>query len=111
MTHALFFQAGGEVVMSMEMWWRSAALEALQAFVLGPLKEASKAEATKLQKSVVALMQPTFEAISASPALQVNFSDSLHLRVICHSLLPLRHSLFVLLSGHAFAPTCSFSLH
>eukprot|EP00884_Botryococcus_braunii_P001693 jgi/Botrbrau1/11524/Bobra.0393s0003.2 len=62
--------AGGEVVMSMEMWWRSAALEALQAFVLGPLKEASKAEGTKLQKSVVALMQPTFEAILASTALQ-----------------------------------------
>lgn len=64
-------QASGETVMSMEMWWRSAAIEALQGFVLGAVRTASRSDAAKLHKSVVALLKPVLDAILVSPALQV----------------------------------------
>ncbi len=55
----------------MELWWRSAALEALRAFVLRPLCASPPAEQSRLQKQVAALLQPTLLAVTTSPVLQV----------------------------------------
>lgn len=56
--------------MAMEMWWRAAALEALQAFVAGPLRQAGAVEQAQLARSIGQLLQPTLEAICAHPAMQ-----------------------------------------
>ena len=67
---------GGEAELAAEMWWRAAALEGLQAFVLGPLRQAVGAEQARLARSVAQLLQPTLEAICAHPALQVRAISS-----------------------------------
>ncbi|KAK9865210.1 hypothetical protein WJX84_003181 [Apatococcus fuscideae] len=63
-------QAGGEGVLAMELWWRCAALEALQAYVMSQLALCSRQEGIKMQKTVASLLQPTLDAIMASPGLQ-----------------------------------------
>ncbi|KAK9820084.1 hypothetical protein WJX72_005985 [[Myrmecia] bisecta] len=62
--------AGGEAIMAMEMWWRAAALEALLAFVKGPLAQARRSESTKLQRAIGTLLQPTLDAVCSAPSLQ-----------------------------------------
>ena len=61
--------------MATEMWWRAAALEGLQAFVVGPLRQALGTEQARLARCVAQLLQPTLESICAHPALQVRFFD------------------------------------
>jgi len=63
-------QAGGEAELAMQMWWRAAALESLQAYVAGPLRKADPMEQANLARSVAALLQPTLAAVSAHPPLQ-----------------------------------------
>ena len=66
----LYTQAGGEAELAMQMWWRAAALESLQAYVAGPLRKADPTEQANLARSVAALLQPTLAAVSAHPPLQ-----------------------------------------
>lgn len=63
-------QAGGEEELALEMWWRTAALDALQAYMVGPLATADSAEQARLQRILVQLLSPTLDAISAHTALQ-----------------------------------------
>jgi len=63
-------QAGGEAELAMQMWWRAAALESLQAYVAGPLRKADPMEQANLARSVAALLQPTLAAVSAHAPLQ-----------------------------------------
>ena len=65
------WQAGGESQLAMELWWRSAALEALRAFTVRPLRACPPAEQSRLQKQVAALLHPTLAAVMTSAALQV----------------------------------------
>ena len=51
--------------------WRAAALEALHAFIAGPLAAAPPAQCAALQEGVAALLAPTLDAICACPPLQV----------------------------------------
>lgn len=62
---------GWDIETAAEMWWRASALEALQAFILGPLTSAGRAGSRKLQESIAALLAPTLEIISSTPPLQV----------------------------------------
>ena len=55
----------------MELWWRCAALEALQAYVMSQLALCTRQEGIRIQKTVASLLQPTLDAIMASPVLQV----------------------------------------
>ena len=58
-------------MLAMEVWWRCAALEALQAYVMSQLALCTRQEGIKMQKTVASLLQPTLDAIMASPVLQV----------------------------------------
>ena len=69
-------QVGGEGVLAMELWWRCAALEALQAYVISQLALCTRQEGIKMQKTVASLLQPTLDAIMASPVLQVMAHDT-----------------------------------
>jgi hypothetical protein len=54
--------------------WRAAALEALQAFIAGPLRGAAEKlpdQARALQERATQLLAPTLDAICSSPPLQV----------------------------------------
>ncbi|CAL8466413.1 g5949 [Coccomyxa elongata] len=53
-----------------EMWWRASALQALQAFALGPLATAPRPEAERMQETIAALLAPTLDIISSLPPLQ-----------------------------------------
>lgn len=57
--------------MAMELWWRSAALEALKALLLSPLMPNAGAESERLQRRIAAMLQPTLTIVLASPVLQV----------------------------------------
>lgn len=57
------------------MWWRAAALDALQAYIAGPLATADSEEQARLQRTLVQLLSPTLDAISAHAALQVRLSS------------------------------------
>lgn len=65
-------QTAAENDLASELHWRIAALEALHAFVVGPCSQASPSQAATLISASAALLQPTLDAICASPALQVN---------------------------------------
>lgn len=60
----------------MELWWRCAALEALQAYVMSQLALCTRQEGIKMQKTVASLLQPTLDAIMASPVLQVSAPEA-----------------------------------
>lgn len=60
-----------EAAMAVELWWRGSALEALRAFVLGPLAQAGRSESVRLQKTIGSLLQPTLDAVSSAPAIMV----------------------------------------
>ena len=66
----LVYRAGGEGVLAMELWWRCAALEALQAYVMSQLALCTQKDGIRIQKTVASLLQPTLDAIMASPVLQ-----------------------------------------
>ena len=53
------------------MWWRAAAVDALQAYVAGPLALADAAEQGRLQRTLAQLLAPTLEAICSHAAMQV----------------------------------------
>lgn len=55
----------------MELWWRAAALEALQAYMAIVLPQATRTNTAKLQRLLGSLLQPTLDAVFSSPALQV----------------------------------------
>ncbi len=59
-----------------EVQWRVAALEALHAFVLGPCTNCGPLQAATLTATCASLLQPTLDAICATPALQVMFQGS-----------------------------------
>ncbi len=69
-------QSGGEAELAMEMWWRAAALDALQAYVVGPLSRAEGQEAARLQRTIALLLAPTLEATCSHAAMQVCYSRS-----------------------------------
>ncbi len=64
-------QAEGEAVLAMEVLWRAAGLEALQAYMASVLPQAGRAHNARLQRLLGSLLQPTLDAVFASPALQV----------------------------------------
>lgn len=66
--------------MSMELWWRAAALEALKALILSPLVTSSTPDSSRLQRRLAAILQPTLAVVLASPLLQVlrNPSHAIH---------------------------------
>ena len=82
-------QAAAESDLLTELQWRIAALEALQAFVVGPCARATALQAASLAASCASLLQPTLDAICAAPALQV-LPTGLQLVTtsFCSSLLP-----------------------
>ena len=55
----------------MELWWRTAALQALAACVQGPLAQAFRSAQASLHKRAVALLKPTLDVLTAHAALQV----------------------------------------
>ena len=61
---------GWDIETAAEMWWRASALEALHAFILGPLASARRAESRKLQETIALLLGPTLDIISSTPPLQ-----------------------------------------
>lgn len=65
--------------MAMQMWWRAAALEALQAFVLGPLASAPRSEQSRLMRHIGQLLDPIRVAICSHAILQVILYISLYL--------------------------------
>ena len=65
-------QAEGEAVLAMELWWRAASLEALQAYMAGVLSQASRSHSLRLQRLLGSLLQPTLDAVFSSPALQAS---------------------------------------
>lgn len=69
----LSLQASAEAEMLTEVQWRVAALEALHAFVLGPCVLCGPLQAATLTATCASLLQPTLDAICATPALQVLF--------------------------------------
>lgn len=69
-----------------ELQWRGAALEALQAFLLGSCARAAPLQAASLAASCASLLQPTLDAICAAPALQV-----LHHNCISHCTCMYKH--------------------
>lgn len=64
-------QAAAEGEMLTEVQWRVGALEALHAFVLGPCTQCRPLQAATLTATCASLLQPTLDAICATPALQV----------------------------------------
>ena len=84
----VLLQAGGEAELAMQMWWRAAALESLQAYVAGPLRKADPMEQANLARSVAALLQPTLAAVSAHPPLQVRSMTVRKRKCLCR---PARH--------------------
>lgn len=65
-------QTAAESDLASELPWRIAALEALHAFVVGPLSQATPVQSAALTASCASLLQPTLDAITTSPALQVS---------------------------------------
>lgn len=88
-------QAEGEAVLAMELAWRAAALEALQAYMASILPHASRSQGTRVQRMLSSLLQPTLDAVCTSPALQVGpsqpFAASTQLHV-AHVSDPRLHS-------------------
>jgi hypothetical protein len=68
------------------MWWRACVLEALHAFILGPLASAGRAESRKLQETIAALLAPTLDIISSTPPLQVNIHCYCGMQLLHRSL-------------------------
>ena len=52
---------------------------AVQAFIHGPLSQASKAEARRLQETVAEYLAPMLDIITAMPAIQVQTDARPHL--------------------------------
>ena len=71
-------QAKAELTLSMELWWRTAALEALKALLLSPLVATPGVDSGRLQRRLAGLLQPTLAVMLASPILQVCHSDFTH---------------------------------
>ena len=63
-------QAQAEAKLAVELWWRAAAVQALQSFVEGALAGMASGEALKLQRLVGSLLQPTLDALFLAPSLQ-----------------------------------------
>ncbi|KAL4431040.1 hypothetical protein ABPG75_006296 [Micractinium tetrahymenae] len=57
-------------VVAMELWWRSAALQALLACISGPVAAASRVQQPALQRHAAALLKPTLDVLTAHAALQ-----------------------------------------
>ena len=55
----------------MELWWRTAAVQALQACIQGPLAAAPRAQQPELLARAAALLKPTLDVLTAHAALQV----------------------------------------
>ncbi|KAK9798183.1 hypothetical protein WJX73_010462 [Symbiochloris irregularis] len=62
--------AEGESMLAMEVWWRTGALESLQAYMASVLPQASRSQGARLQRLLSSLLQPTLDAVIGSPALQ-----------------------------------------
>ena len=94
--HNSGMQAEGETILAMELWWRAAALEALQAYMASVLPKASRSHSTRLQRLLGSLLQPTLDAVFGSPALQARHApmcyacavsaDGYDQRMLCWSL-------------------------
>ena len=56
--------------LAMQLWWRGAALEALQAYISGVLLKGLAAAPRAKIETVVSLVTPVLEAITSSPILQ-----------------------------------------
>ena len=57
---------------------------ALQAFIHGPLSQAGKTEARRLQETVAELLAPMLDIITAMPPLQVEALLALACGDVCH---------------------------
>lgn len=64
-------QSSLDHVVAMELWWRSAALQALLACITGPLAAAPRGEQPSLHRRAAALLKPTLDVLTAHAALQV----------------------------------------
>lgn len=68
----LGLQSEGEAGAAVEVQWRTAALDALQAYIVGPLMAATPPEQARLQRTLAQLLAPTLEAITSQSVLQVH---------------------------------------
>ena len=59
-----------EVTMSMELWWRAAALEAVKAILLSNLAADPK-KSQVLQRKLAVMLEPSITVVLSSPVLQV----------------------------------------
>ena len=102
-------QAAAESEMPTELQWRCAALEALQAFVLGPCARAIPLQAASLAATCASLLQPTLDAICAAPALQVSLSilSSQPCLLHCSCNVQALYDSMGMNSNGAHAPACS----
>ncbi len=64
-------QSSLDHLVAAELWWRTAALQALLAYVQGVVLQAAKADQARLCKRVAAFLKPLLDVISAHAALQV----------------------------------------
>lgn len=64
-------QSSLDHVVAMELWWRSAALQALAACTLGPVAAAPGVQQPALLRRAAALLKPTLDVLTAHAALQV----------------------------------------
>lgn len=64
-------QSSLDHVVAMELWWRSAALQALLACISGPLAAAPRGQQPALLRRAAALLKPTLDVLTAHAALQV----------------------------------------
>jgi len=66
-------QSSLDYVVAMELWWRTAALQAFLAIVAGPLASAPRADQPRLFQRAAALLKPTLDVLVAHAALQVGW--------------------------------------
>ena len=64
-------QSNLDHVVAMELWWRTAALQALLACITGPLAAAPRVEQAALYACAAGLLKPTLDVLTAHAALQV----------------------------------------
>ena len=69
-------QSSLDYVVAMELWWRTAALQALSAVVAGPLAAAPRADQPRMYQRGAALLKPTLDVLAAHAALQVGWQGA-----------------------------------
>lgn len=87
-------QSNLDHVVAVELWWRTAALQALLACIAGPLAAAPRTQQPALHRRAAALLKPTLDVLTAHAALQVREREEgdAHVFVVMFWCVCWRHS-------------------